>query len=187
MPSITEIAESYNLSSQTIRRIVKEHPELDIKLEPRKRTNLTVNQVSALCSLLDSRYKSDVSVSDVKQNGSATPIVVEAAMQADPDSDASATTVLQQNTYELLQQITDLREELAFTKGQIEGKDELIRILEERNNELESTQMSFPKLLEEGKESARESGREQGVEEGRMNERNRWLSMSRWKRFFGGD
>ena len=186
MPSITEIADSYNLSSQTIRRIVKEHPELDIKLEPRKRTNLTVNQVSALCALLDSRYKSDVSVDDLKRGSDDVPVSTQTMQHAEPN-ESSSTTVLQQDTLELLQQIADLREELAFAKGQLEGRDTLIKILEDRNSELESTQLSFPKLLEEGKDSARESGREQGLEEGRMSERNRWLSMSRWKRFFGGD
>lgn len=203
--TLTQIADRYGISTQTLRRRIDQHPELGIKVVPRKRTTLDANQTAALCGILDKLYATD-------DESSAAPASAGAAShrhdphalhhtertrrEANPDeSDDRLASALQRiaelelSNSDLLTEKHRLETDIAVANARADERGERISSLERRADE-------YPKLLKAGKDEARAAGltegkaqgREEGLEEGReagiAEERERWKNMSRWKRFF---
>lgn len=210
--SLNQIAEQYDISTQTLRRRIEQHPELGIKLVARKRTLLDANQTAALCAILDKLYATDDEegaeaaprakaehksapsqhsrhrAAGTRAANTASEAHTAAAAEADDDLAQAKARIaeLEQANAHLLSEKQRLETDIAVANARAEERGDRISSLERHANE-------YPKLLKEGKSEARAAGivegKAQGVEEGRKagieEERTRWQQMGRWKRFFG--
>ena len=205
--TLTQIADRYGISTQTLRRRIDQHPELGIKVVPRKRTTLDANQTAALCGILDKLYTADDESAAVPASagdraashghGSHTAHHTERAHRGTnpAESDDRLARALQRiaelelSNSDLLTEKHRLETDIAVANARADERGERISSLERRADE-------YPKLLKAGKDEARAAGltegkaqgREEGLEEGReagiAEERERWKNMGRWKRFF---
>lgn len=198
--SLTQIAEQYGLSTQTLRRRIEQHDELGIKLIPRKRTLLDPNQTAALCAILDQLYRSDegdLAEDDTEDIRSAietdrtasdfpvsTPVYEESSVRTFPaDLDAALRRIveLEHENAELTAEAQRLQTDAAVANARAEERGTYLAALERRAD-------AYPKLLQEGRDEARAAGllegKEQGREAGVSEERARWEQMGRWERFF---
>lgn len=204
--TLTQIADRYGISTQTLRRRIDQHPELGIKVVPRKRTTLDANQTAALCGILDKLYATDdpapATVAAHEQRAATARTSYPAGHAghskrgnnpAEYDEKLAAAlqriAELEVSNSDLLTEKHRLETDIAVANARADERGERISSLERRADE-------YPKLLKAGKDEARAAGltegkvqgREEGLEEGReagiAEERERWKNMSRWKRFF---
>lgn len=203
--TLTQIADRYGISTQTLRRRIDQHPELGIKVVPRKRTTLDANQTAALCGILDKLYATDdessaapasAGTASHRHDPHASHHTERTRREANPaESDDRLASALQRiaelelSNSDLLTEKHRLETDIAVANARADERGERISSLERRADE-------YPKLLKAGKDEARAAGltegkaqgREEGLEEGReagiAEERERWKNMSRWKRFF---
>lgn len=203
--SLNQIAEQYDISTQTLRRRIEQHPELGIKLVARKRTLLDANQTAALCAILDKLYATDDEEAPAatphapaehkaagsqhshhRATGSRASTTASKATADDLAQAKARIAELEAANAHLLSEKQRLETDIAVANARAEERGDRISSLERHADE-------YPKLLKEGKSEARAAGivegKAQGVEEGRKagieEERTRWQQMGRWKRFFG--
>lgn len=211
--SLNQIAKQYDISTQTLRRRIEQHPELGIKLVARKRTVLDANQTAALCAILDKLYTTEENAPAIpsatptagagatptrstqtasrgtagsKARSTKQPSASSAAPSEDLSNALNRIAELEKANAELLSEKQRLETDIAVANARAEERGDRISSLERHADE-------YPKLLKEGKSEARAAGivegKAQGIEEGRKagieEERTRWQQMGRWKRFFG--
>ena len=115
------IAERYGISTKTLHKRIKEHPELGIVVESRRAPRLDDNQVAALCSILDKMYGRRVFLP------TETPEAVSEAMESEEKD---------RRIRELSQRVSDLESEkaqlttdLAVERARREGVEERLGFL----------------------------------------------------------